>query len=58
VPALLTTRAKTNAGIFFAANTDITDSAIDHKPEIEVHRFTRLWLDATQPLSRDPDKET
>jgi|AntAceMinimDraft_1070359.scaffolds.fasta_scaffold194294_1 hypothetical protein len=45
-------------GFFFAANTDITDSAIDHKPEIEVHRFTRLWLDATQPLSRDPDKET
>jgi hypothetical protein len=46
---------KDNVWSFFFSNTD---SAIAQELESEIDRATRLWLDAPQPLGRDPDKET
>ena len=34
-----------------------TGSAIAQKLESEIDRATHLWLDALQPLGRNPDKE-
>jgi hypothetical protein len=35
-----------------------TDSATTQELKSEFDRDTRLWLDAPQPLGRDPDKDT
>jgi hypothetical protein len=35
-----------------------TDSAIARELENEIDRVTRLWLNALQPLGKNPDKET